>query len=369
MAKFTCPYCYDTHTLDTCGMKCSYGIVGTDVTCKKGLPKDMDGWIPQIYKKQCLACKDARKRIYCPAIDKEIPTEFLSGESLPIALIGAKASGKSNYIGVLIDEVKRKMARSFNTTLSVSCDETSKRYYDQFYKTPLYSYGEVVSATDAGETPPPMIFPLRFMDNKDRIVRSATLTFYDTAGENFDSDEEMLIYNRYIPNSKGLIILLDPLQVPAIREQLEGKMELPPINTEVTDVLSRVVENIRGVKNIKGTINIPLALAFTKLDALEKYDVLPEDSILREESSHLDLGAFSMSDFESTSIQMRDLLENWLDADLVQLVKNFSKYAFFGVSALGGVPSNNMVGKIKPKRVLDPLLWLLAENKYIKKVK
>ena len=146
-------------------------------------------------------------------------------------------------------------------------------------------------------------------------------------------------------------------------------MELPPINTEVTDVLSRVVENIRGVKNIKGTINIPLALAFTKLDALEKYDVLPEDSILREESSHLDLGAFSMSDFESTSIQMRDLLENWLDADLVQLVKNFSKYAFFGVSALGGVPSNNMVGKIKPKRVLDPLLWLLAENKYIQKVK
>ena len=368
MAKFTCPYCYATHTLDTCGMKCSYNIAGTNAVCKKNLPKSQDGWIPQIYKKQCMSCKDARKRIYCPTVEKEIPTEFLSGESLPIALIGAKASGKSNYIGVLIDEVKRKMARSFNTTLSVSCDETSKRFYDQFYKMPLFNQGEVVAATDAGEMPP-MIFPLRFMDNRDRIVRSATLTFYDTAGENLDDSEEMLIYNRYIPNSKGIILLLDPLQVPGIRQQLEGKMQLPEMNTDVTDVLSRVVENIRSVKNIKGTINIPLALAFTKLDALEKYDILPEDSILREESRHLDLGAFSVSDFDSCNIQMRDIIENWLDADLVQLMKNFAKYAFFGVSALGAIPNNNMVEKVAPKRVLDPLLWLLAENKYIKKVK
>ncbi|MBR3894588.1 MAG: hypothetical protein IKJ35_05515 [Clostridia bacterium] len=368
MAKFTCPYCYATHTLDTCGMKCSYNITGTDVTCKKNLPKDAEGWIPQLYKKQCLACKDARKRIYCPTVEKEIPTEFLSGESLPIALVGAKASGKSNYIGVLIDEVKRKMARSFNTTLSVSCDETSRRFYDQFYKIPLYTHGEVVAATDAGEMPP-MIFPLRFMDRKDRIINSATLTFYDTAGENLDSDEEMLIYNRYIPNAKGIILLLDPLQVPGIRQQLEGKMQLPAMNTDVTEVLSRVVENIRSVKNIKGTINIPLALAFTKLDVLEKFDIISEDSLLREESRHLELGAFSMSDFDSCTIQMRDILENWLDAEFTQLVKNFSKYAFFGVSALGEVPENNTVSSIKPKRVLDPLLWLLAENKYIKKVK
>lgn len=369
MAKFTCPYCYGTHTLNDCGMRCSYNVAGTDITCKKGLPKSEDGWIPQIYKKQCLSCKDARKRIYCPIVEKEIPTEFLSGESLPIALIGAKASGKSNYIGVLIDEIKRKMARTFNTTLSVSCDETSKRYYDQFYKEPLYSYGEVVAATDAGEIPP-MIFPLRFMDKKDRITHSATLTFYDTAGENLDNETSIDICNRYIPNSKGIILLVDPLQIPGVRKQLEGRMPLPNLNSDVTDVLSRVVESIRAVKNIKsGCINIPLALAFTKLDALEQYDILPEDSILREHSRHVDIGAFSVSEFDACHKEMCDILENWFDADLLQLVKNFSKYAYFGVSALGSVPVNNTVTEIKPKRVLDPLLWLLAENKYIKKVK
>ena len=68
---------------------------------------------------------------------------------------------------------------------------------------------------------------------------------------------------------------------------------------------------------------------------------------------------------------MQDLLENWLDAELVQQMKNFEKFAFFGVSSLGGVPNGTKLANdtIKPRRVLDPLLWLLAENKYIKTVK
>ncbi len=369
MAKFTCPYCYETHTLESCGMKCSYNVNGrADITCKKNLPKDADGFIPQAYKRQCLSCKDARKRIYCPTVDKEIPTEFLSGESLTIALVGAKSSGKSNYIGVLIDEVKRKMARSFNTALSISCDEESKRFYDRFYRVPLYVNGETVDVTDAGEIPP-MIFPLRFMDQKDRIIHSATLTFYDTAGENFDDANEMLVNTRYIPNAKGIILLLDPLQIPAIREQLEGKIDLPPIKTDVAEVLDRLIENIRSVKNIKGKINIPIALAFTKLDVLEQFDIIPEDSILRDESRHVQIGAFSETDFGACNIQMQDILANWVDSEIVQLLKQFTKYAFFGLSALGAPPMGTRISKIQPKRALDPLLWILAENKYIKRVK
>jgi hypothetical protein len=40
----------------------------------------------------------------------------------------------------------------------------------------------------------------------------------------------------------------------------------------------------------------------------------------------------------------------------------------FGVSALGGIPVGAKLeaGKITPRRVLDPLLWLFAEKKYIK---
>lgn len=370
MNKFICPYCYEEHTIQSCWMKCSFNIPGTDITCKSGVVKDDEGWIPQKSKAKCFKCQKARKRIYCDIVKREIPTGFLSWTSLPIALIGAKASGKSNYIAVLIEEIRKRMSESFNCTLDISCSEESKQYYDDYYYSPLFRNGTVVDATDSGTIIPPMIFPLRFMDEKNRVKNVATLTFYDTAGENFDSADEMDIYNRYIPNAKGIILLLDPLQVPSIRKQLQGKMALPEINTDVAEILSRIIQNIRDVKNVKGAIKIPLALAFTKMDALEQFGLLPPDSCLREESEHMKQGGFVLSDFENTNIEMRDLLENWLDDEVIQMMKQFSKYSIFGLSALGGIPNGRKISgeEIHPKRVLDPLLWLLAEHKYIKTI-
>ncbi len=371
MNKFTCPYCYGVHDIKSSGLKCSYNIPGKSDRCVGTVVKDAKGWIPQESKAKCLKCKEARKSIYCSIANKEIPTDFLSGENLSIALLGAKAAGKSNYIGVLVNEIRKKMTSCFNCTLSLSASEESKQYYDDHYYAPLFRHGSVVEATNTGDDIPPLIFPLRFMDKKNRITNVAALSFYDTAGENLDSTEDILINNRYIPNANGIILLLDPLQVPSIRQQLEGKINLPARNTDAVEILSRIVQNIRDVKNIKGTIKTPLALAFTKIDALEEFGILKEDSCLRSESEHLKRGMFVQSDFDSVNIEMQDILDNWLDAEIVQLMKNFEKRAFFGLTALGGVPNGTKLSTngIKPKRVLDPLLWLLAENKYIKTVK
>ncbi len=370
MKKFTCPYCYGVHDVISSGLKCSYNVPGKSDKCVTNVVKDKMGWIPEKDKGRCMKCKAARKSVYCSVVNKEIPSDFLNGQNFSVALLGAKASGKSNYIGVLVNEIKKKMTSSFNCTLSLAASEESKEYYDDHYYKPLFKHGRVVDATSQDDIPP-LIFPLRFMDSKNRITKVAALSFYDTAGENLDSTDQMLITNQYISNANGIILLLDPLQVPSIRKKLEGKIPLPAQNTDVVEVLSRIVQNIRDVKNIKGTIKTPLALAFTKIDALEEFDVLKEDSCLRDESEHLKRGVFVKTDFESVNIEMQDLLENWLDAELVQQMKNFEKFAFFGVSSLGGVPNGTKLANdsIKPRRVLDPLLWLLAENKYIKTVK
>ncbi len=377
-SKFTCPYCYGEHTVETSGMMCSFNIPGSNDTCRSGVTKDADGWIENRFKGKCMKCTAARKRIYCPekmssGILYEIPTVFLSGSSLPIALIGAKASGKSNYIAVLINEIRKKMSNSFSCALDISCSEESKRYYDEYYYDPLYNQSRVVEATDATEIPP-LIFPLRFMDpKKHRIKNIAALTFYDTAGENLDSSDAMDVMNKYIPNSKGIILLLDPLQVPAIRQKLQGKMPLPAVNTDTVEILSRVTQSIRAIRNLsdRKMIDIPLALAFTKIDALEQFDLLPDDSCLREESEHLRRGGFVMTDFENTNIAMRDLLENFLDGEILTIMSQYSKCAIFGLTALGGVPNGSKISgnEIRPRRVLDPLLWILSENKYIERYK
>jgi len=379
MGKFTCPYCYAEHDIVDCGLKCSYNIIGKpDKKCKFDIKKYDDqngyGWIPRAEKKKCVGCKEAAQQFFCPEMmGKEIPREFFEMKSLPIALLGAKASGKSNYIGVLINEIRKKMTSPFNCSLSMTCSQESKQAYDAWYYRPLYEEGITVRGTDAGVEVPPLIFPLRFMDVKNKIVNMAALTFYDTAGENLDDPTVMNRFNRYITNAHGIVLLLDPLQVPNIRDTLttNGFSALPEKNTDINIVLSRIIDVIRSVKHIKGQIDMPLALVFTKIDVLEQYNVLPEGSCLREESEHIKRGAFIKPDFENTNIEMHDLIENWLDDELMGFIKQFKQFSFFGVTALGGNPNGTKLDSkgIRPRRVLDPLLWLLAENKYIKTLK
>jgi len=375
MNKFTCPYCYAEHNLTDCRLRCSYNIIGKTDNCKFGIPKDKDGWIPLAYKKKCINCKEAAKQLFCDHFfNKEIPIEFLSMKSLPIALLGAKASGKSNYIGVLINEIRKKMTSPFNCSLSMTCSQESKQAYTDIYYRPLYEQGITVMGTDAATVVPPLIFPLRFMDMKNRIVNMAALTFYDTAGENLNDKNVMEEFNRYITNARGIILLLDPLQVPKIRDMLtaNGFSALPEKNTEIYNVLNIIIELIRHVKNItKEQIQIPLALVFTKTDVLDQYNVLPEDSCLKEESEHIKRGAFMKPDFENTNIQMETLIGNWLEDDLMGCIKQFKKYSFFGATALGANPNGTKIDSkgIRPRRVLDPLLWLLAEYGYIKTIK
>ena len=127
---------------------------------------------------------------------------------------------------------------------------------------------------------------------------------------------------------------------------------------------------IKDQKKIKGNIDIPIALAFTKMDVLAKYDALLDDSCLRMQSEHIAKGGFVKSDFEETNREIIALLENFMADEVEQLLKQFTRYSFFGVSSLGENPAGGvkLSGEPNPIRVLDPLLWLLSINKYIKTI-
>ncbi len=262
MKKFTCPYCYGEHTIKTCDIKCTYNVPGSNATCYKGVPKDSKNCIADKYKESCVnKCTHARKEIYCPVHGNEIPRDCTLTDGAPIALIGAKASGKSNYIAVLIRELEKKMVYPFGCTLNTAANEETVTTYRDVYESPLLRH-EVVDTTDKQVAVPPLIYPLSFTKTKKNVI----LTFYDTAGENLDNPDRMDVMNQYIPNSKGIILLLDPLQVPSIRAQLAGKMKLPAQNSDTVQILNRVVTIIRNIKNMKPgqKIDIPIALPTPK---------------------------------------------------------------------------------------------------------
>jgi len=366
--SFICPYCYSKHLIKECDMKCTYNHRGSlTQICKNGVEKD-DGFIPRYRQTICLKCTDASTYFICKVMDKEIPSDFLSMTSLRIALLGAKASGKSNYIGVTVNEILLKMSSPFNTMLSKEFSKESRDAYNENYYRPLYLEGYPVGATDAGQEIPPMIFPLEFIKSHKKTA----LTFYDTAGENLNDITDINKFASYIVNAHGIILLLDPLQDTEIRKQLKAKavFGLPEQNADTSDVLDKIITVIKRTKKISGKIDIPLALVFTKIDMLEKYDMLPADSCLRSESEHLDHGKFVYRDFDNTQLEMEKLIGNWIKGALMGYISQFKTYALFGVTSLGANPTGNKLSReILPRRVLDPLLWFLAREKYIKTMK
>jgi len=387
MGKFSCPYCYERHTEKDCKCMCSYYAPGADEKykyCKYGYRSDA-GFIDPKYINKCLKCSNAVLKMYCPhssigsghvggkklGLDLPIPQGCRGRVNLSIALIGAKSVGKSNYIAMLIQEIKNRMAKDFHCAVIAADDSTMATYEKEFYK-PIFEEHTAAGATDQHSVIPPMIYSLEF-DGDAR--KSVSLTFYDTAGENFN-DMDTMLEKGYITNADGIIVLLDPLQLTRVRDQFTklGKgSELPEQKTDTSDILDRVINIYREVKKVKKKIDVPIALAFSKMDMLMQYDILSKDSCLREESEHLGKGVFVESDFKNTQNEMLTLLDNMVDSDLEFKLGTFKDHAFFGLSALGTNPVGKdkklSEGAVKPHRVLDPLLWILAQNGFIKTIK
>ncbi len=321
----------------------------------------------------CDACNERTNKRVCPDCHSELPHTIGEYKDLIFSVIGAKEAGKSHYIAMLIEKIKSEIGLNFNCNLHPLNDETIKRYRNDFYN-PIFRNKQVIQATRSATADfnvrSPMIYTLSFMGKgwfgKNKIRDVATVEFFDTAGEDLDDENTMAVENKYIYNSSGIIFLLDPLQLPNVRELLPPNTDLPNENSEADDLIARTATLIRRANNIKSSdlIDIPVAVAFSKIDALGP--ILDPSNSLNYQSKHN--GVFDVGDFEDVSGEMESCIHEWAGAKIIQQVKgNFKNYAFFGLTALGCNPHGTQrIKALKPNRVEDPFLWLLWKYKLIK---
>jgi len=313
-------------------------------------------------------------KLKCRACSTQLPLSFLDYKSnakdLLFSIIGAKDTGKSNYIAVLINELRGAFGAQFDTVLRANDDPTSNRYRDEYYH-PLYRDKTVVKVTASAlaRKPEPLSYTLAFggksFFGRPKVSQVAFLTLFDTAGEDFNSEDTLSTHNRYIFNSHGIILLLDPLQLPQVRDRLKGSVTLPAIRTDAGDIIDRVARLIRKAYKLRANdlIKIPIAIAFTKCDALRP--LMTPGTPLSYVSKHV--GYFDESDYEDVAGFIRALIVDWTDGALLQQLKlGFKHYGLFGLSALGEAPSGPKVTAIRPMRVTDPLIWHLARQRLVR---
>ena len=406
LSKATCPFCFYSFHLSKAPRRLTDANLPSIKDSKMGRflrrpdpelgavtePSDFPT-LEKLFRKIFIAddWKSGHKKI-CPNCHMYLPHATASGQlnSKTIAIIGARSSGKSNYIGVLLNELENRYADEVGFALydqeTYSVDQqkqiSSKKLYKERYGSRLYGNNKIFaieqnkSASQDASLRIPLIYRLEFPKFKFQKLFSflkpavsMDLVIFDAAGEDLQDPQAMEELCRYLLNSSGILILIDPLQFDPIRQKLYGTKEesqKAKIDFDASDMIARVANLFQSRGGLKPgeKITIPTAFAFSKFDLIEK--LISPQSVLHKNNIHK--GGFNLKNCLKASEEVAEFTKEWESNKLSNLIsRKFKSYCYFALSALGQSPKvgDLQIDRVKPKNVADPLLWLLWKNGYI----
>lgn len=306
-----------------------------------------------------------------------LPSDLLQYRNyLRFSILGTSGAGKSNYLTMMIQQLKSSSGDGNPRNLCIEHVDSYTLATFSNHRDTILKLNIPVEPTLPGERARPQHWRIRQEDSP-----AASLTIFDGAGEDQERPEGRIV--RYILGSKQFILLVDPLSIPSLRNRLtreqimgashETDPDAPAILHNGADMVVEIANFIRKNKgwNVDKKIDNPTAVVFTKLDLF-----LPqfENATVARESPHLAAGCFLEADSREVDREIRTwLLDNggtgvFNDgADFVRAVeRHFKNARFFGVSSFGVSPTENkFIRDVRPHRVLDPLMWLLAQENII----
>lgn len=309
-------------------------------------------------KAQCRQCGYETAKVVCARCHNQLPAEHRFTDGQSVALVGAKGSGKSHLVAVLVNEIETSWRSRFGLSLGAGDEATIRR--QKLIRQRLFDDGVTLEATARVGANADLRYPLAFqLRGASRKAGVLNLVFYDTAGEDLENAEALERDARYVVASDAVVMLLDPLQIPFVREQLPGAV-LPPQGPDPLEIVTRVTLAVRVHLGLPAdeAIALPLALAFSKVDAVR--GLMDPASPALVASPHR--GGYDEDDGAEVSESVRAHVHEWAGPRLDNFVQaNWATHRWFAVSALGQSPvGTKLAGGLSPTRVDDPLLWLAS---------
>lgn len=385
LQKITCPFCFESFTAQAILFRClnpaCSGRTPDNVYASaRGVPALQMGHVVKGKKSSlgfglarsidCDLCKKEARTRLCPGCHFELSHDVGMVDQKIIAIIGGRATGKSHYIASLITRLQHVVGPNFHFAVSMLGDSTRERWNRDFY-VPLFEKKHILEATQRASMDTtvknPLMFRLTF--GVGNHIRALNISFFDTAGEDMSrlQVDALSVEARYICKADGLIVLLDPLQIESIRQQLPTDIQKPQADLMARPefIVGRLHELLESFHHLAGSKKIPVPIAFTfsKVDTLRNL-VAPDSTLLRH-SEHY--GMLDQADVQSVSTEIGNYVQAWINPGFYNEIDyKFANYRFFGISSLGNQPEASGRVNIEPLRVEDPFLWILQQFKLIK---
>ncbi len=331
-------------------------------------PPDARRWVPPS-NQACAKCGRSTREV-CPYCHYALLPQWRESQTVCLALAGARATGKSIYLAVLIKELEELFTHN---QLSLRfADPRSRKLYEDHYEKPLYDARGIMTATvpaavDAAYQRDPIILNLG-------VLRSgpAMLVIRDVAGEDLENPAADLRYLSYFERADAVLFMFDPSAVGDVRELLKDYLPQEVYQSGDPEV---VFENLLRVM---GAAPVPVGMILSKFDTMQALSLVQDQQWSRVMSNAgaafardpgINAWAYDRVDGDLLHEEVRSLL-NLLHAQrFVNLLSSANQraareYRFFTVSALGDAVIGDKLHPrgIAPFRCLDPLRWAFARR-------
>jgi hypothetical protein len=285
-------------------------------------------------------------------------------------MAGARATGKSVYLAVLIKQLEQ-MLHQMNSLLRFTTTEGLSAYTNN-YEAHLYREREIMKATAPANVAnayqaTPMIISLGMINGSPHY-----LVLRDVAGEDLERPGPDLTYLSYFKRAHAVFFLFDPSAVPNVRELLRGV---------VPEQLMQPGDPVRVLHNLLSIIadsSPPIAMILSKFDTLQELrdhqdrtwsTIMANSGAAFQRDPGMFAPRYDAGDAELLHLEVRSLLHLLGAQSFVNAMTNPHRgrpyeHQFFAVSALGGSAKGEQLHShgIAPVRCLDPLRWVLARR-------
>ena len=269
-----CPRCFRTLGHDVFVWECTGSCpairnpnasanAGTDVSVRQLVgqqrPPGDRRWLPSA-SVVCPTCNSPTRDV-CPYCHYPLLAKWREAQTVCVALAGARATGKSIYVGILYKQLE-VMFDNNHLTLTFA-DPLSRKVYEEHYERPLYKARGIMKSTAAAHAEDAYERDPIIIDMGILRTGPAMLVIRDVAGEDLENPQPDHQYLSYFQRADAVLFMFDPSAVGDVRELL--KDYLPEERHKAGDP-ERVLDNLL---HIIGAAPVPMAMILSKFDTLQ----------------------------------------------------------------------------------------------------